>query len=163
MNKTRSLFLLIALACTALLATGIYLQEVEYLLPCPLCVIQRMLFWAVGLTALAGFLHNPRVPGQRVYGGLLAVFALGGTGVALHHEWVIRHPEESTCSISPLELFLNDLITARVWPVMFEANGDCADATWPLLGLTIPDWALISFLVLACAAALILWRTRTPG
>lgn len=162
MNPIRTLFLLIALACSGLLAVGIYLQEVEYLLPCPLCVIQRMLFWAVGLTALAGFLQNPRVLGQRVYGGLLALFALSGAGVAIHHEWVIHHPEESTCSISPLELFLNDLVTARWWPTMFEANGDCADATWPLLGLTIPDWALIWFVILACAAALVLWRTRSP-
>lgn len=160
MSNQRYLLLGIFLACAGLLAFGIYLQQVKYLLPCPLCVVQRIAFWFVGLTALAGFLHNPAARGRRVYGGLIALFALTGAGVALHHALIIRHPEVLGCSISPEEKFLNSLPISKWWPGMFEANGDCALVTWNFLSLAIPDWSLICFLLVAALAIYLLVAGR---
>ena len=67
----RLLFLLIFFSCIGLLSYAQYLQQIEGLLPCPLCVAQRIAYWLLGLTALVAFLHNPRVIGRRVYGLLL--------------------------------------------------------------------------------------------
>ena len=50
----RLLNLLVFLGCAALLAFGLYLEHVEGLAPCPLCVVQRIEFVAVGLTCLFG-------------------------------------------------------------------------------------------------------------
>lgn len=144
---TRSLFLFVFLACAGLLGFAVYLQETKHLLPCPLCVVQRVAYWLAGLTALLAFLHNPRRTGRRVYSGLLAVFALAGALVALRQAWLVRHPAAIECGISPEEQFLNALPLAKWWPVMFEANGDCALATWKFLSLTMPDWSLIWFAV----------------
>ena len=143
----RSLFLGIFLASAGLLVFALYLQESKHLLPCPLCVVQRIAYWLVGLTALLAFLQNPHRLGRRLYSGLLAVFALAGAAVALHHAWVSRHPHAGGCRVSPEEAFLNALPLAQWWPGMFAANGDCALATWEWLSLTIPDWSLLCFLV----------------
>lgn len=144
----RLLFLIILLSCIGLLAYAQYLQYVERLLPCPLCVAQRLAYWLLGLIALLAFLHNPRIIGRRCYGFLMSVFAFAGAVIAARHAWLIRYPESFECGISPEEAFLNALPIAEWWPGMFEANGDCTDIDWKFLSLTIPDWSLIAFVAL---------------
>ncbi len=144
----RILFLFILLSCTILLGYAQYLQHVENLLPCPLCVAQRVAYWAIGLIASLAFLHNPKVIGRRIYGFLMGAFALTGAIIAAKHAWLIRYPESFQCGISPEEAFLNSLPIAEWWPGMFEANGDCANVDWKFLSLTIPDWSLIAFITL---------------
>jgi disulfide bond formation protein DsbB len=73
--------------------------------------------------------------------------------VALRQAWLVRYPEAFECGISPEEAFLNALPLARWWPTMFEANGDCADVTWKFMGLTLPDWSAIFFILFAILAA----------
>lgn len=154
----RTIFLLIFLSCASLIGYALYLQEIKGLLPCPLCVAQRMAYWGVGLTALLAFLHNPKKIGYRLYGGFMLIFALLGTLIAGRHAWLIRYPESFECGISPEEAFLNALPIAEWWPTMFEANGDCADVSWQFLSLTIPDWSLIAFLILFLLAAYVVMK-----
>ena len=149
----RLLFLIILLSCTGLLGYAQYLQHVEgLLLPCPLCVAQRVAYWLLGLTAFVAFLHNPQLIGHRFYGFLMSVFAFAGAVIAARHAWLIRYPESFECGISPEEAFLNALPIAQWWPGMFEANGDCVNVDWKFLSLTIPDWSLIAFVVLGIPA-----------
>jgi protein dithiol:quinone oxidoreductase len=145
----RMIFLLIFLGCVGLISYALYLQWGKGLLPCPLCVAQRIAYWCLGLTALLAFLHNPQKIGCRIYSSLMLIFALLGATIAGRHAWLIRYPESFECGISPEEAFLNALPIAEWWPAMFEANGDCADVSWQFLSLTIPDWSLIAFLLLA--------------
>lgn len=146
------IFLLILLSCAGLLGYAQYLQHVENLLPCPLCVAQRVAFWLTGIIALLAFLHKPKITGRRLYGFLIAAFALTGAVIAGRHAWLIRYPESFECGISPEEAFLNSLPIAEWWPGMFEANGDCANVDWKFLSLTLPDWSLIAFATLGVLA-----------
>ncbi len=155
----RILYLLIFLSCTALISYATYLQEVKELLPCPLCVIQRISYWLIGLTALLAFFHQPLIFGKRIYSTLMIMFSLAGAIVAGRQAWLIRFPQAFECGISPEEAFLNALPLAQWWPGMFEANGDCADNDWQFLTLTIPDWSLIAFLTLT-GIATYLWRRQ---
>lgn len=141
-----------------MLGYALYLQEAKNLLPCPLCVVQRIAYWLVGLTAFAAFFHNPGALGRRVYAALLGFWAFAGALVALRHAWLLRHPDSFICGISAEERFLNALPLAKWWPSMFEANGDCALIKWRFLSLTIPDWSLIVLLLLA-VTAVYLWST----
>ena len=152
----RLLFLFILLSCISLLGYAQYLQHLVGLLPCPLCVAQRLGYWLLGLIALLAFLHNPKVIGRRFYGFLMSISALIGAVIAARHAWLIRYPKSFECGISPEEAFLNSLPLAEWWPGMFEANGDCADADWEFLSLTIPDWSLIAFVGLGSSALYIL-------
>ncbi|ABB74336.1 Thiol:disulfide interchange protein DsbB [Nitrosospira multiformis ATCC 25196] len=156
MRPVRSILLAIFTGCAGLIGYALYLQLVENLLPCPLCVVQRMAYWLIGLTALAGFFHTPETTGRRIYAGLMAVFAFTGGLVALRQAWLVRYPEAFECGISPEEAFLNALPLARWWPVMFEANGDCADVTWKFASLTLPDWSAIFFMILAALSIYVL-------
>jgi protein dithiol:quinone oxidoreductase len=156
MAPVRSILLAIFLGCATLIGYALYLQFVENLLPCPLCVVQRIAYWLTGLTALAGFFHIPGTTGRRIYAGLMTVFALSGGLVALRQAWLVRYPEAFECGISPEEEFLNALPLARWWSVMFEANGDCADVTWKFASLTLPDWSAIFFMILVALSIYVL-------
>ncbi len=157
---TRVVFLLIFLSCTSLVGYAQYLQLVTHLLPCPLCIAQRVAYWLVGLTALFAFFHNSRGVGCQIYSSLIAVFALLGTLVALRHSWLIRYPEAFECGISTEEKFLNDIFIAKWWPSMFEANGDCAEVTWEFMSLTIPDWSAGFFILFFILAVYVLFSSH---
>ncbi len=159
--NSRYLFLFLFTSCALLLGFALYLQIAQRLLPCPLCVAQRIAYWLVGLTALAAFIHHPASPLRRWYAGFIAAFSLAGAAVSAHHVWVIRYPTDLGCGISPEEKFINALPLAQWWPTMFEANGDCAKVTWRFLSLTIPDWSLLCFLLFfACAVYVFLRGDR---
>ncbi|SEP16754.1 disulfide bond formation protein B [Nitrosovibrio sp. Nv6] len=159
-SGTRAIFLLVFLGCTSLVGYALYLQLVKNLLPCPLCVVQRIAYWLVGLTALLAFFHSPDAIGRRIYSGLIAIFAFSGAAVALRHAWLVRYPEAFECGISPEEAFLNALPLAQWWPGMFEANGDCADVTWKFASLTLPDWSAIFFMVFGGLAICVMLASR---
>ena len=148
------IFLLIFLGCAGLIGYAIYLQLFEDLLPCPLCVAQRIAYWVIGITALLAYFNQTRSAIVKICCGLVIFFAMIGAVIAGRHAWLIRFPESFECGISPEEAFLNALPLAQWWPTMFEANGDCADTSWKFLFLTIPDWSLITFMLIGITALL---------
>src|SRR5258708_9296287 len=71
------------LVCSGMLAFGYYLQFVAGLEPCPLCIIQRILLFAVGVAFLVAALHHPAGRlGAGLYGGGIAFFAAIGLACA---------------------------------------------------------------------------------
>jgi disulfide bond formation protein DsbB len=156
MNQSRSLLLLIAFASFGLIAVALYLQHGLDMLPCPLCVIQRYLFLAIGLASLIGAYSSKPKIGAGI--GLLA--ALGGLGFAGKHLYVLANPGLS-CGIDPMETFLNKIPTATYLPFLFRADGLCEDALAPWFGLAIPQWAFLWFGLFALALAwALIRRTR---
>jgi disulfide bond formation protein DsbB len=153
MIKSRNVLLLIALTSFALIAIALYLQHVKHLQPCPLCVIQRYLFLAVGVASLAGALAGKIKAGA----GVALLGALGGLGVVGKHLYVLAHPGFS-CGIDPMETALNKIPTATLMPWIFKADGLCEDARDTLLGLSIPQWSAVWFVLLTVTLVWILAR-----
>lgn len=143
MIRTRSLLLFISCICLGLVAVALYLQHVQGLLPCPLCVIQRYLFLAIALCCAVGAYGGK----PKIGAGLGLVGALGGLGVVGKHLWVLAHPGLS-CGIDPMETVLNKIPSATMLPWLFKADGLCEDARDTLLGLSIPQWSALWFVLL---------------
>lgn len=146
MTLSKSLLLAIAALCIALLGGALYLQYVKDMQPCPLCVIQRYAFVAIAVICLV-FAILPRVL-SRLGAALASLAALAGAGSAGWHLWIKAHPGTS-CGIDPLETALNALPSAKWLGFLFNADGLCAATYPPILGLSIPQWSLTWFLILA--------------
>ena len=59
--RPRVVFAGILVACVAMVLTAIfYFQEDLGLDPCPMCILSRYTFIAIGAVALVGALHGPR-------------------------------------------------------------------------------------------------------
>lgn len=149
------------LACAGLLAYAIYLQFAQQLQPCPFCIFQRIAFAALGVVFLLAALHAPRsASGHRAWGGIGALVALVGAGIAARHVWVQLYPPD----IPACGPGIGFMVEQRGWmgtvKKVLTASGDCADIDWTFLGLTMPMWSLLWFVLLGGLALWAGWVRR---
>jgi disulfide bond formation protein DsbB len=145
MKTSKPVLIVVALISLALLGAALYLQFIELMLPCPLCIMQRYAFAAIAIICLITAILPVNSAKAGASLGVLA--ALSGAGVAVWHIWIQAHPNV-TCGIDPLETSLNTIPTAKLLPFLFQADGMCTTEYPPILGLSIPQWSLIWFIVL---------------
>jgi disulfide bond formation protein DsbB len=156
-KSSKSILLSVAATAIALLGVALYLQFVENMAPCPLCIMQRYAFTAIALFCLGAAFMRPRA--QKVTAGLGGIAALTGAGIAIWHLWIKAHPAFS-CGIDPMETALNKIFTAKLLPFLFQADGFCSTEYPPFFGASIPQWALAWFLVFAFVLG---WFLRRPA
>jgi disulfide bond formation protein DsbB len=123
------------------------------MLPCPLCVIQRYLFLGVAVFSLIGAFANK----IKAFAALALLCALGGLGTVAKHLYVLAHPGFS-CGIDPMETMLNKIPTATLLPWLFRADGLCEAAQDTVLGLNVPQWSAVWFVILAASLVWVLAR-----
>jgi protein dithiol:quinone oxidoreductase len=159
----RSLSISGALFCFALIAYAYYLQTVQGLEPCPLCIFQRIGFIAVGSILLLAGLHNPRRFGRRVYGVLSMLASSAGASVAARHIWLRHLPADQVPACGPgLDFMLEAFPLGKTLTTVFTGSGECAQSDgWLMLGLDMPSWALIGFVGLFLLS--VLAGFKAPG
>ncbi|WP_296951667.1 disulfide bond formation protein B [uncultured Massilia sp.] len=153
MPSSRNLLLSIAAISFALVGAALYLQHAKDMLPCPLCIIQRYLFLGIGIFSLIGAFSGK----IKTCAGLALLSALGGLGVVGKHLYVIAHPGFS-CGIDPMETMLNKIPTATLLPSVFRADGFCEATLDTVLGLSVPQWSAVWFVLLTLALVAVLAR-----
>lgn len=144
--------LCIFLFCASLLCIAYYMELVMLLEPCPLCIMQRIFFFFAGLFALVAFIHNPKARGKVVYGLTSAVLSMAGGGFAIRQIYLQHLPKDQVPSCGPsLSYMIEEFPLAEVLKVMLSGDGNCAEITWqdPILNMSIPQWSLVGFVVLA--------------
>lgn len=155
----RTLNLIGFAVCAALMGYALYSQHVGGLQPCPLCVFQRIALIALGVVLLVAGLHDPGPRGARAYGVLAGLCALAGVVVAGRHVWLQSLPPEEVPSCGPgLEYLLDTFPLAEALKQVFSGSGECANVDWTFLGLSMPAWVLVWFVVLGVAAVANAWR-----
>ena len=136
-------------ACSAMMAYALYAEHVLYLMPCPLCVFQRMAVIAMGLVFLAAAIHHPVSNARRAYAALLALAMAAGIGVAGRHVWLQNMPEDQVPACGPgFDYIIESFPFSEALKMIFAGSGECADVVWRFLGLSMPTWFLISIVAL---------------
>lgn len=146
-------------ACMSLLGGGAYLQMIEGLEPCPLCISQRIAIFATGMVFLIAAVHNPERTGINRYAILGAITALCGAAISTRHVWIQHLPPDKVPECGPgLDYVFENFPLADTLKLMLSGSGDCAKVDWTLLGLSIPAWTLLAFLCLAALSLLQRWN-----
>ncbi len=142
-----------------MLGIGAYLQFVEHLEPCPLCISQRIAILLVGIILLIAAIHNPAAKGIKIYSLLGTLAAVGGGAISVRHIWIQHLPpnEIPECGPGLSYVFENFPLTETI-KLMLSGTGDCAKVDWTLLGLSIPELTLIAFLGLGTVSLLQRWN-----
>ncbi len=155
-HKTR--WLAIGVGAMGLAVGSLILTAWLDLHPCYLCIFQRLLFMLIGL---AGLLAVTGI-GEIVWGGLILLLAGTGTGTAAYQTWLqLQPPGAASCAgsqpnlIEQLVYFLSDHI-----PRLFAVTGLCEDEELVILGLSLANWALVSFLSTFVVAAWAMFGKR---
>ncbi len=150
-------------ACAALMAYALYAEYVLLLMPCPLCVLQRVAVIALGLVFLVAALHGASGWGRFIYAALIGLAAAGGIVVAGRHVWLQNLPPEAVPACGPgLDTILERFPLSEALALVFSGSGECADVSWQFLGLSMPAWVLICLVLLGAVG---LWNNlrRLPS
>jgi protein dithiol:quinone oxidoreductase len=140
--------------CAGLMAFALYAQYVMNLDPCPLCIFQRVAVCFMGLFFLIGALHGPAGSGRKVYGTLVVLGGLVGIAVAGRHLWLQSLPASEVPSCGPGLGYLWDTFPLlKMFKLAFTGSGECAKIE-PILGLPMPAWTLLWFVLLSIWAVL---------
>ncbi len=157
----RPWFFTVSFCCAALLAYALYVQYVDFLDPCPLCVFQRAAFLWMGVMALAAFAHNPGPRGRWIYTGLIALGGLGGIAIAGRHIWLQGLPPDQVpeCGMG-LDYMLETMPFLEVLGSVFRGSGECATIDWTFLGISMPGWTLIWYIGLTAVTIVVTVRAN---
>jgi len=149
------------LICGGLILYALYLQYYEYQDPCPLCLLQRVVYIVLMVVFLLGALHGPRRTGAVVYSTLLVLVSLIGAGIAGRHVWLQHLPKDKVPECGPgLGYILDRFPLVNALEKIFRGSGECAEAGWRLVGLSIAEWSLVWFILLGAYAVFVAAAAR---
>ncbi len=157
--SNRWLYLAGALLIGCLFGAALYLQYVLHQDPCPLCMVQRLIFGILLALFVVAFLHGPKRTAAKIYAALITIFALFGIAVASRHIWIQHLPKDELPACGPgLDYMLENFPLADVWKELLHGSGECATKGWTFLTLGIPEWSLIWYVSLGAWAIFIALR-----
>jgi disulfide bond formation protein DsbB len=141
------------LVCVGLLAFALYAEYGLGMVPCPLCVFQRIAFVSMGFFFLLGGLHAPSGRnGRWTYAVLVLLSGLAGVITAGRHLWLQTLPPDQVPSCGPGIGYLFDAFPlGNMLKLVFTGSGECAKVE-PILGLPMPAWSLLWFVLLMVLA-----------
>src|SRR5690606_41276694 len=122
----RSLFFLAFAGCALLIGVALYMEHVMGLLPCPLCIVQRICIIGFGLVCLVAGIHSPGRGGRVAYSVLALLFAILGAATAGRQIWLQSVPADQlpSCLPSP-ESMMEALDRKSVEKGSSLARGEC--------------------------------------
>ncbi len=114
--------------------------------PCPWCVLQRVIFLAISLSALVALAWRGNA-GRWLGGGLGVLLALSGVAAALWQHFVAA--ASASCNLTLADKIVSALKLDSLLPDVFSARASCADAKVALLGLPYEFWSLGLYTLIA--------------
>jgi len=155
-DRRRRINLAAALFCIGMVLYAIYyVEKVLGLVPCPLCMFQRVCVGALGIVFLIAALHPARRAGAIVYGVLIFLVAGATTWVAGRHVWIQSQPPGTVPACgAPLDNLLQMFPLHDVIRRVMKGGGECATVDWTFLGLSMPWWVLIMAVTLGIIGVL---------
>lgn len=145
--STRARFLLGFLACVGAMLFALYLEHFRHLDPCALCVLQRVAMIAAGLFFLVGVFFAGI--GRTVFGALAGLSSLAGAAIAGRHLWLQSLPPDQVPACGPP---LDHLMKVMPWQdalaFVLKGEGNCAVIAGEWLGISLPGWTLVGFVLL---------------
>jgi len=145
LNNRRLLNLAGFLVCAGMMGFAIYVEHVELLEPCPLCVLQRLSVVSMGILFLVAAAHGAQGAFRWVYAALIGAAAAGGAGVATRHVWLQHLPADQVPACGPgFDYMIDAFPLADALKMIFSGSGECANVDWTLFGLSMPAWVLIA-------------------
>jgi protein dithiol:quinone oxidoreductase len=142
--------------CAALMGYAFYLQYVKELEPCHMCWFQRVALLAMGLVFLLAALTNPGRPGAKMYAWLVLLTGGAGIALAVRHLYIQSLPADQlpSCGMG-ITYMLESLPFLDVFARALKGSVECNKID-VVLGLPIPAWTLVFFVVAVIAAFLLI-------
>jgi len=152
-NRVRKFDFAGLIISAGVLLGAIYLQYIYELAPCALCSIQRGVFFALTIAFFLSFIHRPGNIGRKIYHLLIGLLSLSGIAISSYHLWLqySLRGKASACGPS-IEYLMQNYPIFDAFKLFLSAPGDCTKIDSIILGLSLPGWSLIAYLLLGFIA-----------
>jgi disulfide bond formation protein DsbB len=126
------------------------MQHFMDLVPCALCITQRIFIIATGAWALIGVLAHNLVPLRKILSFLAVISAITGGFFSSRQLWLQSLPEDQVPACGPsFDYLIEAFPLQEALTVLMRGDGNCAEVSWTFLGISIPGWTLVAFIGLA--------------
>ncbi len=145
---TKTSALLVLFCCLLLVAAGV-LQYAWQLIPCPLCVLQRLVILLLGIYLIPGCLFVPMPTPRRWYYSVALLLASSGLGLSAWQVHLQLAPVAAagSCGAS-LSYMLSNFPFMTVVHSLLQGSGECSDVQWTFLHVSLAEWSMLSFVIL---------------
>jgi disulfide bond formation protein DsbB len=163
-KRTYRIFLIVLTAISLfVLGASFYFQYIVGLVPCPLCLMQRLCVAAIFFFSLMGVCLTT-LRRARLVSIMQMFFALAGLFFATRQLWLQALPAGHGASCMPgLDILMRYFPWKDVARALFWGTGDCAEVHWQMLGLSMPAWSLFYFIFILISAAFLFKKTGNDG
>lgn len=145
----RATYLLGFIIICALLAASAWFQEVKHVMPCLLCVVQRLCFLGIGIFFLLGILLA-NVRRLKIFLPILIIIlsSIGAyfSGRQVWLQYTALPNNQDICGVS-LDYLFRILPWRDAMITVLNGNHECAERSISILGLDIAAWSLMSFIL----------------
>ncbi len=138
----RKYFLGFAISSFSLVGGALWLEQVNHLQACHLCILQRLIYLSIGIISLLGLIKPSRyllIP--------VGLFALYGIVMAGEQSWMQYAPAlVNECGIG--NPTLSEQIVnyfGELWPRLFMVTGFCTQKEWTLFGLSLANLSFFCY------------------
>jgi disulfide bond formation protein DsbB len=157
----RTGFALVLALSAALLGFAYYSEFGLGYEPCPLCILQRFAFIIIAIGALGGALHGSRGAMRFVYGAVVFAGGLWGVTTAGRHLWLQSLPPGDVPECGPgFDFMVEYWSWFEAVKSAFTGSGECAEVDWTFLGLSMPGWTMIWYVLLIAITFFALFRGK---
>lgn len=140
-------FLIISIINFLSLAYAIYAQLALHFIPCPLCITQRIIIFAIALCSflfaiLSKFSHRLLT---KLYACLTGGIAVIGIFVAKQHNHLISLPADQqprSCGM-PVNVMFQQLSLPNFISKVLHGSAECSQITWKVMGMNPPTAVII--------------------
>lgn len=153
----RRAFMGVCVLALGAVAAGLYTQHALDMQPCSWCVLIRLVFVAMAVVAVPGWMLAAGLA-QRALAALLLALAASGVAASLWLHFVAS--ASSSCNLTLADRIVGGLGLDARWPEVFAAYASCSDAAVRLLGVPYAFFSLTLFALLGAVAGWVLLRRR---
>ncbi|KTD23055.1 disulfide bond formation protein B [Legionella londiniensis] len=153
----RNIQALLLLLTLMVIGEAFYFQFYRGLEPCPLCVMQRICAFLLGMLCLMGLCLST-LRRARTIAFFQIFFALSGLYFSLRQIWLQQFAEDPQSCMPGLDILMRYFPWQDVARALFLGSGSCSEVTWQWLGLSMPMWAALYFLFILFASVVVFWR-----
>ncbi len=146
-HRYRILQSLILVMSVFVISFALYFEYAKGLQPCPLCLMQRLCAFLLVLCCLVSLCF--RIKHVRILTVFQTLFSGLGLYFSIRQLWLQSlPPDQSSICMPGIHAMLRYFPMNTVMKALFWGTSECSEVTWHWLGLTMPGWSALYFLVI---------------
>ncbi len=148
MPSLRMTYFICFMIVAFLIATSVYLQKYDGIIPCPLCLLQRIDLALLGILFFFGCAFSIKRCGAWFVGVLALIVSSAGILLAGRQVWLQHLPPDKNadCGVN-LQYLLHVLPYDQVFAKIMQGSAECAQKSWQFLSISLAEWSLLFFIL----------------